>query len=99
MTPVSHSHPGKPPSDPRLESCPWPVTSRPLRLPDMSEQVVALALAASIYPPALAAVIALGRGPHLRSRVVAFVVAALLITFASGTLMLFVLVELDAVGG
>jgi hypothetical protein len=61
-------------------------------------QTLALALAASIYPPAVAAVIALGRGPHLRSRVFAFVLAALTITYASGTLMLFVLVELGATG-
>src|SRR5271170_1704667 len=61
-------------------------------------QTLALALAASIYPPAVAAVIALGRGPQLRSRVFAFVLAALAITYASGTLMLFVLVELGATG-
>jgi hypothetical protein len=64
----------------------------------MSGQVVALALAASIYPPALAVVITLGRGPRLRSRVVLFVLGALLITYAGGTVMLLVLVELGAVG-
>jgi len=61
-------------------------------------QTLALALAASIYPPAVAAVIALGRGAHLRSRVFAFVLAAIAITYATGTLMLFVLVELGATG-
>ena len=64
----------------------------------MPAQTLALALAASIYPPAVAAVIALGRGPQVRSRVFAFVLAALAITYASGTLMLFVLVELGATG-
>ncbi len=64
----------------------------------MPPQTLALALAASIYPPAVAAVIALGRGAHLRSRVFAFVLAALAITYATGTLMLFVLVELGATG-
>ncbi len=61
-------------------------------------QTLALALAASIYPPAVGAVIALGRGAHLRSRVVAFVLAAIAITYATGTLMLFVLIELGATG-
>lgn len=64
----------------------------------MPPQTLALALAASIYPPAVAAVIALGRGSHLRSRVFAFVLAALVITYAWGTLMLLVLVELGATG-
>jgi len=59
---------------------------------------LALALAASIYPPAVAAIIALGRGSQVRSRVAAFVLAALMITYALGTLMLFVLVELGATG-
>jgi hypothetical protein len=61
-------------------------------------QTLALALAASIYPPAVGAMIALGRGPQLRLRVLAFVLAAAVITYASGTLMLFVLVELGATG-
>jgi hypothetical protein len=61
-------------------------------------QALELALAASIYPPALLAVIALGRGPQLRSRVVAFVLAAALVTYAMGVLMLFVLDELGATG-
>ena len=64
----------------------------------MLAQALALALAASIYPPAVAAVIALGRGSQVRSRVAIFVFAAVTITYASGTLMLFVLVELGATG-
>ena len=64
----------------------------------MLAQAFALALAASIYPPAVAAVIALGRGSQVRSRVAIFVLAAVAITYASGTLMLFVLVELGATG-
>jgi hypothetical protein len=65
---------------------------------DVPPQTLALAFAASIYPPAVAAVIALGRGSQLRSRVLAFVLAAMAITYASGALMLFVLVELGATG-
>jgi hypothetical protein len=61
-------------------------------------QALALALAASIYPPAVAAVIALGRGAQVRSRVFAFVFASAFITYATGTLMLLVLDELGAVG-
>jgi Sap, sulfolipid-1-addressing protein len=57
-----------------------------------------LALTASIYPPAVAAVIALGRGPQLRSRVAAFVIAAAAITYATGILILYVLSELGATG-
>jgi Sap, sulfolipid-1-addressing protein len=62
----------------------------------MPVQALALALAASIYPPAVAAVIALGRGSQVRSRVAAFVFAAAMITYALGTVMLFVLAELGA---
>jgi hypothetical protein len=62
----------------------------------LPSQALALALAASIYPPAVAAVIALGRGRQLRSRVFAFVLAAFLITYATGTAMLFLLEELGA---
>jgi Sap, sulfolipid-1-addressing protein len=57
---------------------------------------LALAFGASIYPPAVAAVIALGRGSQLRSRVFAFVACAFLVTYASGTIMLFLLEELGA---
>lgn len=62
----------------------------------MPSQALALALAASIYPPAVAAVIALGRGEQLRSRVFAFVLAAFLITYAMGVAMLFLLEGLGA---
>ena len=64
----------------------------------MPPQALALAFAASIYPPAVAAVIALGRGEQIRSRVAAFVLAGWIITYAMGTLLLFVLVELGATG-
>jgi Sap, sulfolipid-1-addressing protein len=64
----------------------------------MPAQALELALAASIYPPAVLAVIALGRGPQLRTRVLAFVLAAALITYAMGVLMLFVLDEIGATG-
>jgi hypothetical protein len=62
----------------------------------LPSQALALAFAASIYPPAVAAVIALGHGQQLRSRVFAFVLAAFLITYAMGTAMLFLLEELGA---
>jgi hypothetical protein len=62
----------------------------------LPSQALALAVAASIYPPAVAAVIALGRGQQVRSRVFAFVLAAFLVTYATGTAMLFLLEELGA---
>lgn len=64
----------------------------------MPAQALELALAASIYPPAVVAVIALGRGEQLKSRVVLFVLGALIVTYALGVLMLFVLDELGATG-
>jgi Sap, sulfolipid-1-addressing protein len=64
----------------------------------MPTQALALALAASIYPPAVAAVIALGRGADVRSRVFAFVFAGWLVTYAVGALILYALVELGATG-
>lgn len=64
----------------------------------MPSQALVLALAASIYPPAVAAVIALGRGAEVRSRVLAFVLAAGLVTYAVGALILYALVELGATG-
>ncbi len=64
----------------------------------MPPQTIALALGASIYPPAVAAVIALGRGPEVRSRVFAFVLAAAAATYASGALTLFILSGLGATG-
>ena len=70
---------------------PWraPIRSTSLAgVPDMPAQALELALAASIYPPAVLAVIALGRGEQLRSRVFVFVLGALLVTYALGVLML-----------
>lgn len=64
----------------------------------MPPQTIALAFAASIYPPAVAAVIALGRGSQVRSRVLAFVTAAILVTYAMGVLVLFVLKDVGATG-
>lgn len=64
----------------------------------MPTQALALALAASIYPPAVAAVIALGRGAQVRSRVFVFVLAAAATTYATGALMLLLLEELGASG-
>jgi hypothetical protein len=64
----------------------------------MPSQALALALAASIYPPAVAAVIALGRGADVRPRVFAFVLAAGLVTYAVGAVILYALVELGATG-
>jgi hypothetical protein len=64
----------------------------------MPPQTIALALGASIYPPAVAAVIALGRGSEVRSRVLAFVLAAATVTYASGALALFILSDLGVAG-
>jgi Sap, sulfolipid-1-addressing protein len=64
----------------------------------MPPQALALAFAASIYPPAVVAVIALGRGEEVRSRVLAFVAAAVLITYAIGTILLFLLDDVGATG-
>jgi hypothetical protein len=61
-------------------------------------QALALALAASIYPPAVAAVIALGRGADVRLRVFMFVLAAALTTYAVGVAILFLLVDSGATG-
>jgi hypothetical protein len=64
----------------------------------MLTQALALALAASIYPPAVAAVIALGRGAEVRLRVSIFVLAAWSITYVLGALMLFVLADIGVSG-
>jgi hypothetical protein len=61
-------------------------------------EAVSLALAASIYPPALAAVIALGRGEEVRLRVVLLVLAAYVTVFATGTLILILFNEAGATG-
>lgn len=64
----------------------------------MPPQALALALAASIYPPAVLAVIALGRGTQVRARVLAFVLAAAGVTYAVGALVLFLLNDIGATG-
>lgn len=73
----------------------YELADRPFDVPD---QALALALAASIYPPAVAAVIALGRGSEVRLRVVAFVFAGAITTYAMGVLLLFLLIELGLSG-
>ncbi|HEY4427307.1 MAG TPA: GAP family protein [Solirubrobacteraceae bacterium] len=60
----------------------------------MPSEAVSLALAASIYPPAVATVIALGRGPDVRLRVFLLVAAAFLTVLITGALMLFLFEEL-----
>jgi hypothetical protein len=62
----------------------------------MPPEAVSLALAASIYPPALAVVIALGRGTQVRLRVVLLVLAAYVTVLVTGSLMLLLFTE---VGG
>jgi hypothetical protein len=64
----------------------------------MPTQAITLALAGSIYPPALAAVIAIGRGARMRTRLLAFVLAALATTFALGLLLLILMVDLGISG-
>ena len=61
----------------------------------MPTDAITLALAASIYPPALAVVIALGRGPEVRLRVVLFVLSAYCTVLATGALMLFLFDEVQ----
>ncbi len=65
----------------------------------MPSEAVSLALAASIYPPALAAVIALGRGVEVRRRVALFVAAAYCTVLSTGALMLFLFVEVEVAHG
>ncbi len=62
----------------------------------MPSEAVSLALAASIYPPAVAAVIALGRGTDVRLRVLLLVTAALVTVYVTGALMLLLFEELGA---
>ncbi len=64
----------------------------------MPPGALSLAIAASIYPPAVAAVIALGRGSEVRLRVVLLVGAALLTVFATGVLMLLAIREAGFTG-
>jgi hypothetical protein len=61
-------------------------------------EALSLALAASIYPPAVAAVIALGRGADVRLRVFLFAIAALFTVFVTGALILFLFADLGATG-
>lgn len=62
----------------------------------MPAEAISLALAASIYPPALAVVIALGRGVEVRLRVVLLVVAAYLTVLVTGILILLLFGQLGA---
>jgi hypothetical protein len=64
----------------------------------MPPEAVPLALACSIYPPAVAAVIALGRGADVRVRVVLLVASAFVTVMIVGTLLLLVLDELQLAG-
>ncbi len=65
----------------------------------MLPEAFSIALAASIYPPALAAVIALGRGAEVRLRVLLFVVAALVTVYVEGAIILIVFGSVDASSG
>ncbi len=62
----------------------------------MPSEAISLALAASIYPPALAAVIALGRGTQVRLRVLLLVVAAFFTVLMTGALMLLLFGEVGS---
>lgn len=62
----------------------------------MPSEALSLALAASIYPPALAAVIALGRGREVQLRVLLFVAAAYFTVFAIGLVILVLFTEAGA---
>src|SRR6202012_1388650 len=64
----------------------------------LPSEALTLALAASIYPPALAAVIALGRGREVQLRVVLFASAAYFTAFAIGVLVLVLFREAGATG-
>jgi len=65
----------------------------------MPPEAVSLALAASIYPPAVAAIIALGRGSQVRVRVLLLVVAAFFTVLVTGALILLLLTEADVTSG
>jgi Sap, sulfolipid-1-addressing protein len=62
----------------------------------MPSEAVSLALAASIYPPALAVIIALGRGTEVRLRVLLLVVGAFVAVLVTGSLMLLLFTEAGA---
>jgi hypothetical protein len=61
----------------------------------MPSEAISLALAASIYPPALAAVIALGRGTQVRLRVLLLVFGAFFTVLFTGALMLLLFSEVS----
>ncbi len=62
----------------------------------MPSEAVSLALAASIYPPAVAVVIALGRGTEVRLRVLLLVVGAFFTVLVTGSLMLLLFTEVGS---
>jgi hypothetical protein len=64
----------------------------------MPPGALSLALAASIYPPAVAVVIALGKGTDVRLRVFLLVSAAIFTVFATGALLLLLFGELAVSG-
>jgi hypothetical protein len=64
----------------------------------MPPDALPLALAGSIYPPALAAVIALGRGHDVRVRIMLLVAGAFATVIVEGALLLLVLDELHLTG-
>ena len=65
----------------------------------MPPEAISLALAASIYPPALAVVIALGRGKQVRLRVLLLVVGAFFTVLLTGLLMLLLFNEAELTSG
>ena len=62
----------------------------------MPSEAISLALAASIYPPAVAAVIALGRGTQVRLRVLLLVLGAFFTVLLTGALMLLLFTEVGS---
>ncbi len=60
----------------------------------MPAQAITLALAGSIYPPALAVAVAIAGGPNVRVRLSVFVLAAVLTTYALGVAILELLIGL-----
>lgn len=62
----------------------------------MPSEALSLALAASVYPPALAAVIALGRGQQVRLRVVLLVIGAYFTVFVVGAVILLLFTQAHA---
>jgi hypothetical protein len=64
----------------------------------MPPGALSLALAASIYPPAVAVVIALGKGTDVRLRVLLLVTASMFTVFVTGALLLLLFGELAVSG-